>query len=69
MTLPRQNFALICRMLTDLSFLHKMTFEFLATPGSSVCWVMKNHKERYAVLSSSAKVLNLLHLHNLILCS
>jgi hypothetical protein len=69
MILPPQNFALICRMLTDPSFLHKMTVKFLATLGSSVWWEMKNCKERYAVLSSSVKELNLLHLHNLILCS
>ncbi|KAL6592899.1 hypothetical protein ACP70R_049195 [Stipagrostis hirtigluma subsp. patula] len=35
------------RMLADPSFLHKMTFEFLATLSSSVWWEMKYRKERF----------------------
>ncbi|VAI76824.1 unnamed protein product [Triticum turgidum subsp. durum] len=35
------------RMLADPSFLHKMTFELLATVSTSVCWEMKNRKERF----------------------
>lgn len=34
-------------MLADPSFLHKMTFELLATLSSSVWWEMKNRKERF----------------------
>lgn len=36
-------------MLADPSFLHKMTFELLATVSTSVWWEMKNRKERYVV--------------------
>ncbi|KAK3119974.1 hypothetical protein QOZ80_9AG0678870 [Eleusine coracana subsp. coracana] len=39
--------GLVGRMLADPSFLHKMTFEFLATFSSSVWWEMKNRKERF----------------------
>ncbi|TVU25681.1 hypothetical protein EJB05_28186, partial [Eragrostis curvula] len=39
--------GLVGRMLADPSFMHKMTFEFLATLGSSVWWEMKNRKERF----------------------
>ncbi|VAI89219.1 unnamed protein product [Triticum turgidum subsp. durum] len=35
------------RMLADPSFLHKMTFELLATASTSVWWEMKNRKERF----------------------
>jgi hypothetical protein len=44
-----------CRMLADPSFLHKMTFELLATVSSSVWWEMKNRKERYALVSLLSK--------------
>ncbi|KAM0860270.1 hypothetical protein ACQ4PT_046649 [Festuca glaucescens] len=39
--------GLVGRMLADPSFLHKMTFELLATVSSSVWWEMKNRKERF----------------------
>ncbi|KQK18337.1 protein RETICULATA-RELATED 1, chloroplastic isoform X1 [Brachypodium distachyon] len=39
--------GLVGRMLADPSFLHKMTFELLATISSSVWWEMKNRKERF----------------------
>jgi hypothetical protein len=42
-------------MLADPSFLHKMTFELLATVSSSVWWEMKNRKERYVVISMLSK--------------
>uniref|UniRef100_A0ACD6AA06 Uncharacterized protein n=1 Tax=Avena sativa TaxID=4498 RepID=A0ACD6AA06_AVESA len=39
--------GLVGRMLADPSFLHKMTFELLATATSSVWWEMQNRKERF----------------------
>ncbi|KAF7109695.1 hypothetical protein CFC21_109909 [Triticum aestivum] len=39
--------GLVGRMLADPSFLHKMTFELLATASTSVWWEMKNRKERF----------------------